>query len=75
MQFEPEGSWDRPGFRAFGRVDGGAIIGTCHLSYKGSVSFLSVFYGDKSHLRDGYIILYIVSSSHLIFLQTSHNNV
>ncbi len=50
--FEPEESWDRPGVRAFGRVNGGVIFEACYFLDTGSVPLLSVFYADKSHLRD-----------------------
>jgi hypothetical protein len=50
-QYEPEESWTRPGVRAFGRVNGGAIFEACYLLDKGSVPLLSVFYSDKAHLK------------------------
>ena len=53
MSSEPEDSWDRPGVRAFRRVNGGAIFETCYLNDKGSVPLLSVFYSDKSFLKGG----------------------
>ena len=50
-QFEPEESWTRPGLRAFGRVNGGAIFEVCYMLDKGSVPLISVFYADKAHFK------------------------
>ena len=51
LQFEPEDSWERPGVRAFGRVNGGTVFEAAYLLDKSSVPMLSVFYADKSHLK------------------------
>ena len=51
LQFELEGSWERPGVRAFGRVNGGLVFEAAYIIDKGSVPMLSVFYSDKSHLK------------------------
>jgi hypothetical protein len=51
FQYEPQESWTRPGVRAFGRVNGGAIFETCYVIDRGSVPLLSVFYSDKSHYK------------------------
>ena len=51
VQFEPEDSWERPGVRAFGRVNGGTVFEAAYLLDKSSVPMLSVFYADKSHLK------------------------
>ncbi len=45
-RFEPVDLWERPGVRAFGCVNGGAIFETCHMRDKGSVPLLGVFYSD-----------------------------
>ena len=66
-QYEPEESWTRPGVRAFGRVNGGAIFEACYLLDKGSVPLLSVFYSDKAHLKGWDIILSIVSGEQNCF--------
>ncbi len=47
LQFEIEESWDRPGVRDFGRVNGG--FEAPYILDKTSVPLLSVFYSDKSH--------------------------
>ena len=51
LQFEPEDSWERPGVRAFGRVNGGLVFEAAYLLDTSSVPMLSVFYADKSHLK------------------------
>ena len=51
LQFEPEESWERPGVRAFGRVNGGLIFEAAYLIDRTSVPLLTVFYSDKSHLK------------------------
>ena len=51
LQFEIEDSWDRPGTRAFGRVNGGLVFEAAYLFDKESVPLLSVFYADKSHQK------------------------
>ena len=48
-QFEPEESWDRPGVRAFGRINGGLVFEAAYIIDPTSVPLLSVFYADKSH--------------------------
>jgi hypothetical protein len=50
-QYEPEWSWERPGIRAFGRVNGGLVFESCYIVDKHSVPLLSVFYADKAHNR------------------------
>ena len=50
-QYEPEWSWERPGIRAFGRVNGGLVFESCYFVDKHSVPLLSVFYADKAHNR------------------------
>ena len=51
LQFQPEESWERPGVRAFGRVNGGLIFEAAYLIDRTSVPLLTVFYSDKSHLK------------------------
>ena len=51
FQYLPEWSWERPGIRAFGRVNGGLVFETCYMIDKHSVPLLSVFYADKAHNR------------------------
>ena len=51
LQFEMEDSWERPGIRAFGRVNGGLVFEAAYIYDKTSVPMLSVFYADKSHLK------------------------
>ena len=51
LQFELEDSWERPGTRAFGRVNGGLVFEAAYLFDKASVPMLSVFYADKSFLK------------------------
>ena len=51
LQFELEDSWERPGTRAFGRVNGGLVFEAAYLFDKNSVPLLSVFYADKSFLK------------------------
>ena len=43
LQFEPEESWERPGVRAFGRVNGGLIFEAAYLIDRTSVPLLTVF--------------------------------
>jgi hypothetical protein len=43
LQFELEASWDRPGVRAFGRVNGGLVFEAAYTLGKTSVPLLSVF--------------------------------
>ena len=62
LQYEPEESWERPGMRAFGRVNGGLVFEADYIRDSGSVSMLSVFYADKSH---GKGMSLIVSSSYI----------
>ena len=50
-QFEPEESWDRPGVRAFGRINGGLVFEAAYILDRTSVPLLSVFYADKSHYK------------------------
>jgi len=50
-QFELEDSWDRPGVRAFGRINGGLIFEAAYIIDPASVPLLSVFYADKSYLK------------------------
>ena len=50
-QFELQDSWDRPGVRAFGRINGGLIFEAAYILDPTSVPLLSVFYGDKSYLK------------------------
>ncbi len=50
-QYEPEWSWERPGIRAFGRVNGGLVFESCYIVDKHSVPLLSFFYADKAHNR------------------------
>ena len=47
LQFEPEESWERPGRRAFGRVNGGLVFEAAYMRDSGNVPMLSVFYADK----------------------------
>ena len=42
LQFEPEESWERPGVRAFGRVNGGLIFEAAYLIDRTSVPLLTV---------------------------------
>lgn len=51
LQFEREESWDKPGVRAFGRVNGGLAFEAAYIIDRGSVPLLSVFYSDKSFLK------------------------
>ena len=51
LQFQPEESWERPGVRAFGRVNGGLIFEAAYLIDRTSVPLLTVFYSDKSYLK------------------------
>ena len=51
LQFQPEESWDRPGCRAFGRVNGGLVFEAAYIRDTESVPMLSVFYADKSHWK------------------------
>ncbi len=51
LQFELEVSWERPGVRAFGRVNGGLVFEAAYLLDKSSVPMRSAFYPDKSHLK------------------------
>ena len=51
LQYEPEESWERPGMRAFGRVNGGLVFEAAYIRDSGSVPMLSVFYADKSHWK------------------------
>jgi hypothetical protein len=76
-QYEPEESWTRPGVRAFGRVNGGAIFEACYLIDKGCVPLLSVFYSDKAHskgwshhpiYRELYYNAYFVYSAYAAYL-------
>ena len=50
-QFELDGSWERPGFQAFCRVNGGLVFEAAYIIDSGSVPMLIVFYADKSHLK------------------------
>ena len=50
-QFDLEESWDRPGVRAFGRINGVLIFEAAYILDPTSVPLLSVFYADKSHLK------------------------
>ena len=51
LQFEPQDSWERPGVRAFGRVNAGLVFESAYMIDPGSVPLMSVFYGDKSFLK------------------------
>ena len=51
LQFEPEDSWERPGVRAFGRVNGGLVFEAAYFMDMESVPMLSVFYADKAHWK------------------------
>ena len=51
LRFEKEESWERPGVRAFGRINGGLLFESAYIIDQGSVPLISVFYADKSFLK------------------------